>query len=68
MSAMSGEITRQAAGERGELVAEALAGTRGHDEQDVAAGGCSFADLALMGAEVAVAKDAMEEIGKGFRA
>ena len=55
-----------AAGERGELVAEAFAGSCGHDEQDVAAGGCSLADLALVGAEVAVTEDAVKDFWKCF--
>ena len=55
-----------AAGEGGELVAEALAGSGGHDEQDVAAGGGGFADGLLVGAEVAVAEDAVEELGEGL--
>ena len=55
-----------AAGERGELVAEALAGAGGHDEENVAAGGCGFAHIALVNAKVAVTEDAVEELGKGF--
>ena len=55
-----------ATGERRELVAEALAGTRGHDEEHVTTRGCGLADVALVGAEVAVAEDALEEFGEGF--
>ena len=55
-----------AAREGGELVAEGLSGAGGHDEQDVAAGGGGFADELLVGAEVAVAEDAVEEVGEGF--
>jgi hypothetical protein len=61
-------VARGAAGERGELVAEALAGACGHDEQDVATGGGGFADVTLVGAEVAVTEDAVEELGEGFGA
>ena len=57
---------RRTAGERGELVAEALAGSCGHDEQDVATGGCGLADLALVGAEVAVTEDAVKDFREGF--
>ena len=57
---------RAASGERGELVAEGFARAGGHDEQDVAAIGCCFADLLLVGAEVAVAEDAVEQSGEGF--
>jgi len=61
-------VSGTAAGERGELVAEALAGSCGHDEQDVSAGGCGLADVALVGAEVAVTEDAVEELGESFGA
>ncbi len=57
---------RAAAGEGGELVAEALAGSGGHDEEDVAPGGGGFADHLLVGAEVAVTEDAVEELGEGL--
>jgi hypothetical protein len=63
-----GVMTCGSAGERGELVAEALTGASGHDEKDVATGGSSLADLALVGAEIAVAEDAVEEFGKSFGA
>ena len=55
-----------AAGDGGELVAEGLAGSGGHDEQDVAAVGGGVADGFLVGAEVAVAEDAVEELGEGL--
>jgi hypothetical protein len=55
-----------AAGQSGELVAEALAGSGGHDEEDVATGGGGLADHLLVGAEVAVAEDAVEELGEGL--
>ena len=71
MRAISGRddecrVVSAAASERGELVAEALAGSGGHDEQDVAARGCGLADLVLVGAEVAVTEDAVEEFREGF--
>jgi hypothetical protein len=53
-------------GQGGELVAEGFAGAGGHDEQDVAASGGGFADLLLVGAEVRVAEDPVEEGGEGF--
>ena len=55
-----------AASEGGELVAEALAGSGGHDEEDVATGGGGLADLLLMGSEGAVTEDAVKELGEGF--
>ncbi len=55
-----------AAGEGGELVAEALAGAGGHDEQDVATGCCGLADDLLVRTELAVTEDAVEELGEGF--
>jgi hypothetical protein len=54
------------ASEGGELIAEALAGSCGHDEEDIATGGCGLADPLLMWAKLAVAEDAMEELGEGF--
>jgi len=53
-----------AAGDGGELVAEALAGAGGHDEQDVAAVGGGAADGLLVGAEGGEAEGLMEEGGK----
>jgi len=55
-----------ASGERGKLIAEGFARAGGHDEKDVAAVGCGFTDLLLVGAEVAVAEDAVEQGGEGF--
>jgi hypothetical protein len=55
-----------AAGERGELVAEAFAGSGGHDEEDVATGGGGLADFALMRAEVMMTENAMKELGECF--
>jgi hypothetical protein len=49
-----------------ELVAEAFSGAGGHDEEHVATGGCSLADLLLMWAKFAVTEDAMQELGEGF--
>ena len=54
------------ASEGGELVAEGFSGAGGHDEEDVAAFGGGFADLLLMGAEVSMAEDAVEELLEGF--
>jgi hypothetical protein len=61
-------MSDSAAGERRELVAETLASSCGHHEQNVATGGCGFADVALVGAEVAVTEDAVEEFGESFGA
>ena len=52
--------------EGGELVTEGFSGAGGHDEEDVAAFGGGFADLLLVGAEVLVAEDAVEELLEGF--
>ena len=49
------------AGDGGELVAEGLAGSGGHDEEDVAAVGGGAADGFLIGAEGAWPKVLMEE-------
>jgi len=57
---------RSSASESGELVAEALAGSGGHDEEDVATGGGGLADHLLVGAEVAVTEDAVEKLGEGL--
>jgi hypothetical protein len=57
---------RAAAREGWELVAEAFAGSCGHDEEDVATGGGGLADHLLVGAEVAVTEDAVEEFGEGL--
>jgi hypothetical protein len=46
------------------LVAEALARSRRHDQQDIAAGSRSLADLALMRAKIAMTEDAVQEILK----
>ncbi len=53
-----------AARDGGQLVAEALAGAGGHDEQDVAAVGGGAADGLLVGAEGGEAEGLMEEGGK----
>ena len=49
------------AGDGGKLVAEALAGAGGHDEQDVAAVGDRAADGLLIFAETLKAKSGTEE-------
>jgi hypothetical protein len=46
------------------LVAEGFACSGGHDEEDVFAGCGGFADLLLVGAEVAVAEDSVKEFGE----
>jgi hypothetical protein len=48
------------------LVAEALAGSGGHDQEDVAAGCGGLADYLLVGAKLAVTEDAVEELGEGL--
>ena len=48
------------------MVTEALAGSSGHDEEDVATGGGGLADYLLVGAEVAVTEDAVKELGEGL--
>ena len=55
---------RAAAGDGGELVAERFACSCGHDEEDVAAGDGGAADVCLVGAEVAMTEDAVEEFGE----
>ena len=55
-----------AAGEGWELVAETLAGSSGHDEQDIATGGSSLAYHLLVCTEVAVTEDAVEKLGEGL--
>jgi hypothetical protein len=54
------------ASEGWELVAEAFAGSGGHDEEGIATGGCGFADLLLVGAEGSVTEDAVKEFGEGL--
>jgi hypothetical protein len=52
--------------EGGELIAEALAGAGGHDQEDIVTSGCGLAYLLLMRAKLAVTEDAMQELGEGF--
>lgn len=49
-------------GKRGELIAERLSRTGGHDEQNVAAIGCGAADGFLVGTEAGEAEGPVEEV------
>jgi len=57
-------ISSKLAGDGGELVAEAFAGSCGHDEEDVAAAGGGLADGLLVDAEAPVAEGLVEKGGE----
>jgi hypothetical protein len=60
----SAGFARKLAGDGGELVAEALAGAGGHDEENVAAVGGGAADGFLVGAEGGETEGALEQGGE----
>ena len=53
-----------AAGKRGQLIAEALAGASGHDQQQVAARDGGTANFFLIGAEGGEAEDRVQKLGE----